>query len=61
MSITVLIPMPKTTTTTVNQGENGQYQTTIPKALGDALDLDGQPVTWTVETGSALRMEVNDA
>ena len=25
----------------VNQNQNGQYQTTIPKALGDALDLKG--------------------
>jgi len=52
--------MPKTTTTTVNQGENGQYQTTIPKALADALDLDGEKVTWSVESGRALRMEVEE-
>lgn len=52
--------MPKTTTTTVNQGENGQYQTTVPKALADALDLDGEQVTWSIETGNALRMEVDE-
>lgn len=52
--------MPKTTTTTVNQGENGQYQTTIPKALGDALNLADKQVSWSIETGSALRMEVED-
>jgi hypothetical protein len=53
--------MPKTTTTTVNQGENGQYQTTIPKALGDALELDGKKVTWKIDTGNALRMKVDDS
>jgi antitoxin component of MazEF toxin-antitoxin module len=52
--------MPETTTTTVNQNENGQYQTTIPKALADALNLDGEKVTWTVESGKALRMEKSD-
>lgn len=52
--------MPKTTTTTVNQGENGQYQTTVPKALADALDLDGKEVKWSIETGNALRMEVEE-
>lgn len=52
--------MPKTTTTTVNQGENGQYQTTIPKALADALDLDGERVTWSVESSKALKLELAD-
>ena len=52
--------MPKTTTTTVNQGENGQYQTTIPKALGVAFDLDGKKLTWRVETGDALRVDIED-
>jgi len=56
----MLVEMPETTTTTVNQGENGQYQTTIPKALGDALDLDGKKVTWKIETGTALRMQVEE-
>jgi len=50
--------MPRTTTTTVNQGANGQYQTTIPKSLADALDLDGKRVKWKIESGNALRMEV---
>lgn len=52
--------MPKTTTTTVNQSSNGQYQTTIPKSLADALDLDGKQVTWKIESGNALRMEVEE-
>jgi hypothetical protein len=60
VGLTMLVEMPETTTTTVNQGENGQYQTTIPKALGDALDLDGKKVTWKIETGTALRMQVEE-
>ena len=46
--------MPKTTKTTVNQGESGQYQVTIPKALGDAMDLDGEKVEWDVHSADAL-------
>jgi len=52
--------MPKTTKTTVNQNDEGQYQVTVPKALGDALDLAGQKVEWKIDSGSALRMEVSD-
>jgi len=48
--------MPETTKTTVNQGENGQYKVTVPKSLGDALDLDGEEVEWEVHSGSALVM-----
>lgn len=36
--------MPQTTRTTVHQNQNGQYQTMIPQALRDALDLDGKRV-----------------
>lgn len=50
--------MPKTTTTSVNQAENGQYKTTIPKALGDALDLDGERVEWKVKSSSALEVRI---
>lgn len=34
------------TKTTVNQGENGQYKTTVPSDLGDAFDLDGKRLEW---------------
>ena len=50
--------MPKTTTTTVNRNNEGQYQVTIPKALADGLDLAGKKVEWKIESGKALRMEV---
>ena len=46
--------MPETTTTTVHQNENGQYQVTIPRALGDSLNLAGNQVTWKVESGKSL-------
>lgn len=52
--------MPKTTTTTVSQNQNGQYQVTIPKALGDALDLDDEAVEWRIESGSRLSLEKVD-
>lgn len=38
----------------VNQNQNGQYQTTILKALGDAPDLKGNHIEWKVSSGSAL-------
>jgi hypothetical protein len=34
------------TKTTVNQGDNGQYKTTIPKDIGDMFELDGKKVEW---------------
>jgi len=55
--IGLLTTMPDTTTTTVNQGENGQYKVTIPKALGDALDLDGEKVEWSVSAGNKLEVK----
>lgn len=52
--------MPKTSSTIVNQGENGQYKVTVPKALGDALNLDGEKVEWDIHSGSALIMRKAD-
>lgn len=52
--------MPKTTRTTVSQNQNGQYQVTIPKALADALDLDGSCVEWSIESSSKLSLEKSD-
>jgi len=52
--------MPETTKTTVNQNSEGQYQVTIPKALGDSMDLADEKVEWTTKSGKALRMEVAD-
>lgn len=52
--------MPKTTRTTVSQNDNGQYQVTIPKALGDALDLADEQVRWQIESGSKLSLEKDD-
>jgi hypothetical protein len=50
--------MPKTTKTTVTQNSEGQYQTTIPKALGDAMNLEGKKVEWEVKSGNKLEVKV---
>lgn len=52
--------MPKKTTTRVSQNSNGQYQVTIPKAMGDALDLDGEAVEWGIESSTKLSLEKAD-
>lgn len=49
--------MPKTT---VNQGSNGQYKTTVPKQLAEALNLDGKTVEWKVESSDRLSFTVTD-
>jgi len=33
--------------TSVNQGSNGQYRTTVPKDVGDMFDLDGKKLKWS--------------
>jgi len=35
------------TRTSVNQGSNGQYRTTVPKDIGDIFDLDGKKLEWS--------------
>lgn len=53
--------MPKTSKTTVSQNDNGQYQVTIPKHLGDALELDGKKVSWTIGSStSRLEAEIHE-
>ena len=46
--------------TTISQGANGQYKVTIPKGLGDALDLKNKKVDWSVKSGSTLEMRIVD-
>lgn len=52
--------MPEPTKTTVNQGENGQYKTTIPKALGDAYELDGKKLEWRTAGKGKLEVKIID-
>lgn len=52
--------MPRTNQTTVNQGANGQYKTTIPKAFGDAHDLDGKALEWRQVTGEKFEVSIID-
>lgn len=39
------------TTTTVSRSSRGQYQTTVPKSLAQALDLDGKEISWHLDDG----------
>lgn len=52
--------MPETTKTSVNQNANGQYTTTIPKALGDALELDGKKLEWRISGASKVEAKIKD-
>jgi len=49
--------MPKST---VNQGANGQFKTTVPKGLAEAMELDGRKLEWKVKSGSTLEVKVVD-
>lgn len=61
LQLGLLTDMPKTTKTTVNQAENGQYKTTIPKALGDAFKLDGKKAEWRTSGTNKLEVRfIND-
>jgi hypothetical protein len=44
--------------TTVNQGGNGQFKTTVPKALAEANDLDGKTLKWITKSGSAFEVRI---
>lgn len=49
--------MPKTTKTTVSKNKEGQYQVTIPKALGDAMNLEGSKVEWKINSSEKLELK----
>lgn len=49
--------MPKSS---VNQGANGQYKTTVPKGLAEAMELDGQRLEWKIKSGSTLEVTIVD-
>ena len=48
--------MPETTKTTVVQDSDGYYRIRIPKSLGDAMELAGEKVEWSVESGKSLKI-----
>lgn len=35
-----------------------QYRTTVPKAIAEAMRLDGATIKWSVKGADALRVEV---
>ncbi len=48
--------MPETTKTTVVQDSDGYYRVRVPKSLGDAMDLSGEKVEWSVDSGKSLKI-----
>jgi hypothetical protein len=45
---------------TVNQGSNGQFKTTVPKALAEANQLDGKTLEWFTKSGSSFEVRISD-
>lgn len=48
------------TTTAVSKNRNGQYQTTIPKAIAEGMDLEKADLEWEIESGQSLKVTVAD-
>jgi len=46
--------------TRVNQASNGQYRTTVPKGIADALDLKDKRLEWSVKSGNKLEVKIHD-
>jgi hypothetical protein len=46
--------------TTVNLASNGQYRTTVPKDLADALELDGKKLDWRLKSGNTFEVSIVD-
>jgi hypothetical protein len=44
--------------TTVNRGANGQYKTTVPKALAEANELEGKTLKWLTKSGSTFEVRI---
>lgn len=45
----------------IQRKSNGQTVVTIPDRLADAYDLEGgEQATWKVESGSALKLTIDD-
>jgi hypothetical protein len=46
--------------TRIHQGSNGQYKTTVPKGLAEAMELDGKRIEWTIKSGSTIEVTMLD-
>ena len=46
--------------TTVNQTSNGQYRTTVPKDLADALELSEKQLDWRLKSGKTFEVTIVD-
>lgn len=51
--------MPQGNITTIYQNKEGQYQTTIPRTLAEALNLKrGDKIRWEVDGKNSLRVRI---
>ena len=55
----VLVLTAMSNKTTVNKTSNGQYRTTVPKAIAEARELDGKKLAWFTTT-DGFRIEILD-
>lgn len=46
--------------TRVSKGKNGQYKVTIPVGLGEAMNLEGKRLEWSVKSATSLEVSVVD-
>lgn len=46
--------------TNVSRGKNGQYKVTVPKGIGEAMNLNGKRFEWEIKSGSRLEVKVVD-
>jgi len=52
--------MPKSNETSPQKDSEGRYNTPIPKAFGDSLDLEKKKLEWKQVSGNAFRVEVKE-
>ncbi len=52
--------MPKTNKVSINKDKEGRYRTNIPKAIADAMELEGKKLEWKIESSNRLVAKVID-
>ena len=50
--------MPRSNETSPQKDKDGRYSTPIPKAFGDANNLDEKKLDWQKISGTAFRVEI---
>lgn len=46
--------------TTVSLGSNGQYKTTVPKGIAEAMELEGKKLEWVIDSSNRLGLKIID-